>query len=178
MAAASHDEPRPAARAARIIQSPVGPLRLEASATGLTRLHFVDDPSPGTRDRDDGEVAAPEAEVILDVAVRELDAYFAGGTDGFDVPLDLRGTTFQRQVWDLLRAIPHGATASYGELARQLGSPGASRAVGLANNKNPVAIVVPCHRVVGADGSLTGYAGGLDRKRALLDLESGVSALL
>ena len=108
----------------------------------------------------------------------QLGEYFAGDRTTFDVDLDLHGTPFQQQVWARLQAIPYGATATYGALATDLGSPGASRAVGMANNKNPVAIIVPCHRVVGASGDLTGYAGGLDRKRFLLDLEAGVGALL
>src|SRR3954447_19488951 len=110
-------------------------------------------------------------------AVREqLAAYFAGERTSFDVPLDLRGTAFQQRVWAELRGIPYGGTRTYGELAAALGAPAASRAVGLANGRNPVSIVVPCHRVVGASGSVTGYAGGVGRKRALLDLETRILA--
>lgn len=109
-------------------------------------------------------------------ATRQLDAYFTGSRRQFTLSLDLRGTDFQRRVWQLLCQIPYGETRSYGEIARSLGSPGASRAVGRANGTNPVAIVVPCHRVIGADGSLTGYGGGLARKQALLDLEARVLA--
>ena len=104
--------------------------------------------------------------------IRQLDAYFAGELREFTIPLDLRGTSFQRQVWDLLCGIPWGETRSYGQIAKGLGHPRAARAVGRAVGTNPVSIVVPCHRVVGSDGSLTGYGGGLDRKTALLKLEA------
>ena len=105
---------------------------------------------------------------------RELDAYFVGKLRQFSVPLDLRGTDFQRRVWELLRDIPYGETRSYGQVACTLACPTASRAVGRANGSNPISIVVPCHRVIGADGKLIGYGGGLDRKQALLDLEARV----
>jgi methylated-DNA-[protein]-cysteine S-methyltransferase len=104
-------------------------------------------------------------------AVDQLGAYFAGELTDFDIELDLRGTEFQQRVWRVLLTIPYGDTRSYGEIAEQIGAPGAARAVGLANGHNPIAIVVPCHRVIGARGSLTGYGGGLDRKRSLLELE-------
>jgi len=102
---------------------------------------------------------------------RSTNAYFAGELVDFDVELDLRGTEFQQRVWEALLTIPYGETRSYGEIAEQIGAPGAARAVGLANGHNPVAIIVPCHRVIGANGSLTGYGGGLDRKQTLLELE-------
>jgi methylated-DNA-[protein]-cysteine S-methyltransferase len=105
-------------------------------------------------------------------AAEELDAYFAGELRQFSVPLDLRGTAFQRRVWQRLLEIPYGETRSYGYIARALGRPTAGRAVGRANGTNPVSIIVPCHRVIGADGRLVGYGGGLDRKKALLDLEA------
>lgn len=105
---------------------------------------------------------------------RQLSAYFAGELTAFDLPLHLEGTEFQRSVWDQLVRIPYGETWSYGELAGRLGKPNASRAVGLANGKNPVGIIVPCHRVIGASGGMTGYGGGLDRKVRLLAFESGV----
>ena len=108
-------------------------------------------------------------------AARQLGAYFAGELTRFDLELKPDGTPFQRMVWTALRAIPYGQTVTYGELAARLGAPGSSRAVGLANGKNPISIVVPCHRVIGADGSLTGYGGGLPRKRFLLDLERGAT---
>lgn len=112
-----------------------------------------------------------DAGAFADV-VDQLEAYFDGSLTDFDVDLQLTGTDFQRRVWDALRTIPYGETRSYGEIATQIGSPGASRAVGLANGRNPVGIIVPCHRVIGSTGGLTGYGGGLDRKRALLALES------
>jgi methylated-DNA-[protein]-cysteine S-methyltransferase len=118
----------------------------------------------------DGPDTAP-----LAAAARQLAEYFAGQRTEFDLPLEMAGTDFQRRVWAALRQIPYGETVSYGELARGLGKASASRAVGLANGKNPFAVVVPCHRVVGSDGSLTGYGGGLDRKRFLLALEQRVS---
>jgi methylated-DNA-[protein]-cysteine S-methyltransferase len=103
--------------------------------------------------------------------VEQLEAYFAGERTEFDLALDLVGTSFQKRVWEALLTIPYGETRSYGEIARQIGAPGAFRAVGLANGHNPIGIIVPCHRVIGSNGSLTGYGGGLDRKRALLELE-------
>jgi methylated-DNA-[protein]-cysteine S-methyltransferase len=107
----------------------------------------------------------------------QLDEYFAGRRDSFDVPLVMGGSAFQQRVWRALQEIPYGETISYGEQARRIGAPATPRNVGAANASNPISIVVPCHRVIGADGSLTGYGGGLERKRALLDLESGVLAL-
>ena len=118
-------------------------------------------------DRDD-------AHPLLLEAVRQLRAYFAGELKEFDLPVDPQGTAVQRSVWEQLRKIGYGETASYGEIARRLGMTGAaSRAVGLANGRNPIPIVIPCHRVVGAKGTLTGYAGGIERKQTLLDLEQG-----
>ena len=113
-----------------------------------------------------------EAAEHNDRLISQLDAYFTGKLRDFTLPLDLRGTSFQRQVWDILCGIPWGETRTYGEIAQALGRPRAARAVGRAVGTNPVSIVVPCHRVVGSDGSLTGYGGGLDRKRALLKLEA------
>ena len=110
------------------------------------------------------------------IVAKQLDEYFAGRFRRFTLPLDLRGTPFQRQVWDALLDIPYGETRSYGDVARALGRPRSARAVGGANHVNPVAIVVPCHRVIGSNGSLTGYGGGLDRKKALLDLEAAAVA--
>jgi methylated-DNA-[protein]-cysteine S-methyltransferase len=107
----------------------------------------------------------------------QLDEYFAGRRHSFDVPLTMAGSPFQQRVWRALQEIPYGGTISYGEQARRIGAPATPRNVGAANGSNPVSIIVPCHRVIGADGSLTGYGGGLERKRALLDLESGVLAL-
>lgn len=151
------------------IDTPVGRLLLSVDAEGrLTRLHFPDDPR--AQPESDGWVFDEQA---LAEPCRQLQAYFAGELHDFDLELAPQGTPFQLQVWEALRAIPYGATASYGEIARAVGMPNAARAVGGANNRNPLAIVVPCHRVIGAGGSLTGYGGGLERKRLLLDLEAG-----
>ena len=113
----------------------------------------------------------------LKPVVDQLEAYFCGTLTRFDLPLDLAGTDFQLRIWRALRAIPYGQTRTYGQIAKALGQPGAARAVGLANNQNPVPIIVPCHRVIGADGSLTGYGGGLPRKRRLLELEARFALL-
>jgi methylated-DNA-[protein]-cysteine S-methyltransferase len=146
-----------------IDDTPVGPLQLAASDGALTGLRFGTSPVAGEPSPDDP---------VLRAAAEELDAYFAGSLRDFTVPLAPRGTDFQRSVWSQLRLIPYGTTVTYGEIARRLDAPSASRAVGLANGRNPIAIVVPCHRVIGADGSLTGFGGGMDAKRTLLDLES------
>ncbi len=149
----------------RTIDSPIGPLTLAGSGPALTNLRMVDqtyEPSHAGWSLDAGAFGA---------AVEQLDAYFAGELVDFEIELDLRGSEFQRRVWQALLTIPYGETRSYGEIAEQIGAPGAARAVGLANGRNPIAIVVPCHRVIGASGSLTGYGGGLDRKRTLLELE-------
>jgi methylated-DNA-[protein]-cysteine S-methyltransferase len=149
----------------RMVDSPVGVLTLAGRRDRLMHLRMVDqtyEPSHDGWERD-GQ-AFPDA-------VEQLAAYFAGDRTEFDLELDLIGTQFQRRVWAALMTIPYGHTRSYGEIARQIGSPGAFRAVGLANGHNPIGIIVPCHRVIGSNGSLTGYGGGLDRKRALLELE-------
>ena len=149
----------------RTIDSPIGLLTLAGHGSALTNLRMVDqthEPSRADWSADPG---------AFNDAVDQLGAYFAGELTDFDIELDLRGTAFQRRVWKALLTIPYGETRSYGEIAEQIGAPGAARAVGLANGHNPIAIVVPCHRVIGASGSLTGYGGGLDRKRILLELE-------
>lgn len=148
--------------------SPVGRLRLTSDGPHLTGLWFdAKGRAPGVDDaKHFGRVTA------------QLDEYFAGDREDFDLELEPEGSEFQLRVWTALRAIPYGSTTSYGEVARRIGQPSASRAVGLANGKNPIAIIVPCHRVIGADGSLTGYGGGLDRKRFLLALESGEQRLV
>jgi methylated-DNA-[protein]-cysteine S-methyltransferase len=157
-----------------VIESPIGPLTLIAQDGRLAGVHMeVTRYEPGAHAR--GEAVGPGEEPVLDAAAAQLDAYFAGELTAFDLPLTLNGTGFQRTVWGALRDIPYGKTISYGELARRIGQPSASRAVGLANGRNPVSIVVPCHRVIGADGSLTGYGGGMERKRFLLGLEQRVS---
>lgn len=151
----------------RTIDSPVGPLTLAGRGNRLGHLRMVD--QTYEPDRAGWE---PDDDAFGD-AVDQLDAYFAGELTTFDLDLDLGGTPFQRQVWEALQTIPYGETRSYGEIAVQIGSRGAFRAVGMANGRNPIGIIVPCHRVIGSTGSLTGYGGGLDRKRLLLDLETG-----
>ena len=156
------------------IDSPVGPLLLTADAGALTGVLFA---VHRGRDRT-GEVAAAgrrdDADRLLGAAAAQLAGYFARDLESFDLPLAPAGSPFRQRVWRALQDIPYGATASYGQIAGRLGLPAhASRAVGAANGANPISIVVPCHRVIGADGSLTGYGGGLDRKRLLLDLERG-----
>ncbi|WP_103535197.1 methylated-DNA--[protein]-cysteine S-methyltransferase [Streptomyces sp. SM11] len=151
-----------------VVDSPYGPLTLVATDGVLSALYMTDQ-----RHRPPQETfGVPDPEPFGEV-VQELTEYFAGDRTTFDLPLDLHGTPFQRSVWAELLKIPYGETRSYGELAEELGKPGASRAVGLANGKNPVGIIVPCHRVIGASGSLTGYGGGLDRKQRLLAFERG-----
>lgn len=165
--------PSAAPRCFTVTTSPVGDLVLTGDHDGtLTGCWFTGpgfdvDRSAGLR-RDDAALAG---------AVVQLEEYFAGERRCFDLPLAPMGTEFQRQVWKRLRAIPYGETRSYGQVATELGQPRASRAVGLANGRNPLSIIVACHRVIGADGRLTGYGGGIDRKRYLLDLESGTMPL-
>lgn len=118
------------------------------------------------------------ADEPFEEARAQLADYFAGRRTAFDLPLAIAGSQFQRRVWRALQQIPYGETTSYGEIARRVGVPSAPRAVGVANGQNPVAVIVPCHRVIGADGSLTGYGGGLERKRLLLELEAGVFSLV
>ncbi|MBI1372156.1 MAG: methylated-DNA--[protein]-cysteine S-methyltransferase [Phycisphaera sp.] len=146
--------------------SPLGTLRLVGDDAGLRRADFVDGKHVARLAADWVE----DGEAFADV-IPQLDAYFAGELTSFDLRLAPEGTRFQRRVWDQLLAIPCGETRSYGDLARRLGQPGASRAVGAANGRNPIAIIIPCHRVIAADGTLGGYSSGLDRKRWLLDHE-------
>jgi methylated-DNA-[protein]-cysteine S-methyltransferase len=149
----------------RTIDSPIGSLTLAGHGRVLTNLRMVDQTyEPNRADW------SPDPRGF-DGAVDQLAAYFAGELTDFDIELDLAGTEFQRRVWKALLTIPYGHTRSYGEIAEQIGAPGAARAVGLANGHNPIAIIVPCHRVIGANGSLTGFGGGLGRKRTLLELE-------
>lgn len=156
---------QPAATATRTIESPIGPLAVRASTRGIVALHFG--PAPPTPADTADDTAAAHA----DAAAEQLLAYFDGRLRTFTVPLDLRGTPFQRSVWSRLLEIPYGKTISYRQLAHLVGSPQGFRAVGAANGANPVAIIVPCHRVIANDGTLGGYGGGLDRKRLLLELE-------
>ncbi|MFI1302341.1 methylated-DNA--[protein]-cysteine S-methyltransferase [Streptomyces sioyaensis] len=155
--------------------TPVGPLTLVAAGTALTGLYMTDQRHRPPQESFGGP-ADPGAPPFA-AAIAQLRAYFRGELTTFDLPLTLRGTPFQRRVWAALCTIPYGETRSYGQLAEALGVPTAARAVGLANGRNPVGIIVPCHRVVGADGSLTGYGGGLDRKRRLLAFERTDEAL-
>lgn len=156
--------------------TPLGPVLLLASAHGLAGLWFDGQRHHPAPDRVAQWTVAPR-DPLLREAARQLDAYFAETVRTFDLPLDLSaGTDFQQKVWQTLMSIPKGQTRSYRELAQQIGRPQAVRAVGAAVGRNPLSIVVPCHRVVGSDGSLTGYAGGLDRKRALLHLEAALIA--
>lgn len=149
-----------------MLDSPVGPLTLISNGAALVHCEF-ENPRYAYK-------AAPAgADKILDKARRELEAYFAGKLKTFTVPVAPNGTPFQQRVWAALQTIPYGVTRSYGQQAAAIGSPQASRAVGLANGRNPVAIIIPCHRVIGANGSLTGYGGGMERKKLLLDLEQG-----
>ncbi|MEN4474318.1 methylated-DNA--[protein]-cysteine S-methyltransferase [Mycolicibacterium cosmeticum] len=149
----------------RTIDSPVGLLTLAGVDGRLMHLRMVDQMyEPNRSDWQPDDDAFPEA-------VTQLRAYFAGECTDFDLELELVGTAFQRRVWEALLTIPYGETRSYGEIAEQVGSPTAYRAVGLANGHNPIGIIVPCHRVIGANGSLTGYGGGLDKKKILLEME-------
>ena len=141
------------------IDTPVGKMFLVSDGENITELKF------GSCEKD-----APDA--VLLKAKAELDEYFAGERKDFTVPLSPVGTPFQQSVWNALREISYGETATYGEIAKRIGNEKACRAVGMANNRNPIAIIVPCHRVIGAGGSLTGYAGGLDKKEFLLELEA------
>ena len=152
-----------------VMDSPIGPLRIVEHNGAITAIEF----SP-FRDSD-GRVRGAQADTdpVLVEAVRQLTSYFARDLKEFDLPLGPVGTDFQRRVWDQLLGVSWGETASYGEIAHRLGmTNAASRAVGLANGRNPIPIVIPCHRVVGSDGTLTGYAGGVERKQTLLDLET------
>jgi methylated-DNA-[protein]-cysteine S-methyltransferase len=162
-------------RSRTVIDSLVGPLTLVAQGGAMVGLYMdlqrhrpadieLGEPSPGGRQAEPFKTAADQ-----------LDAYFAGMLTCFTVPLAPRGSPFQQRVWAALQDIPYGQRESYGGLAERIGSPGAARAVGLANGRNPIGIVIPCHRVVGSDGNLTGYGGGLDRKKQLLDLELSFS---
>ncbi len=174
-----------------MFMSPVGPLFLAASERGLVALEF-DARLPGQQTirpnpRDlrnehkrekSGAVRFEDSASTMRAYMRELEEYFAGKRRKFSFTLDLRGTDFQRACWQALLAIPYGETRSYGDIARAVGRPQGFRAVGMANNRNPVAIVVPCHRVIASDGTLCGYGGGLDIKRRLLELEGALSGTL
>jgi methylated-DNA-[protein]-cysteine S-methyltransferase len=147
-----------------IIESPVGPLTLEADDEGLARIEF------GAEDRQ----PCLSGQAVLHDAIRQLAEFFDGRRTTFDVKLALRGTPFQLDVWRELLRIPYGETRSYAQIAKSIGRPAAIRAVGAANGANPIPIIVPCHRVIGSNGSLTGFGGGIDVKRWLLDFEKNL----
>lgn len=149
-----------------VIDSPLGELTVVATDDSLVGVYF-----DGHTHRPHNAMFGHRVDTGFEETRRQLDEYFAGERTRFALPLAPRGDTFQRRVWSLLTEIPYGETRTYGDLARELGNPGAARAVGAANGRNPLGVIVPCHRVIGADGSLTGYAGGLERKRFLLGLE-------
>jgi methylated-DNA-[protein]-cysteine S-methyltransferase len=155
-----------------VVGSPLGELTLVADDGRLTGLYF-----PHHWYRPDPAGFGPRDDAGFGEVSRQLGEYFAGDREQFDLPLDPRGADFQRRVWDLISGIPYGQTTSYGELARQLGDGATAKDVGQAVGRNPLSVIVPCHRVVGKDGQLTGYAGGLTRKRFLLDLEQGTGQL-
>lgn len=161
-------------RSHAVADSPYGELTLVAEDDRLIGL-YMDVQRHRPDDTRFGERAHPD-EHPFDAVIGQLREYFRGERTDFDLPLDPQGTAFQRQVWAALCEIPYGRTWSYKELAEHIGRPTATRAVGLANGKNPIGIIVPCHRVIGSDGSLTGYGGGLDRKRSLLELEHALPA--
>ncbi len=159
-----------------VLDSPIGPMTVVADGETVVGIYMDDarhlPPAERFGPPDDG------SSVVLKEADRQLGEYFAGERTIFDLPLAAEGTPFQRRVWDALCEIPYGETISYGELARRIGQPTASRAVGLANGRNPISVVVPCHRVIGSSGKLVGYGGGLSRKQTLLELEQGRDRLL
>jgi methylated-DNA-[protein]-cysteine S-methyltransferase len=154
------------------VESPIGELLLVGDGHALCGLYMQDGRKPARISEAWKESSAPFAGVR-----GQLEEYFAGERRTFDIPLVIEGAEFERRVWRALREIPYGETVSYGEIARRVGQPTAARAVGLANGRNPIAVIVPCHRVIGADGTLTGYGGGLERKRLLLELEQGQARL-
>ncbi|MCB1031781.1 MAG: methylated-DNA--[protein]-cysteine S-methyltransferase [Acidimicrobiales bacterium] len=157
----------------RVVESPVGELVLTGTEEFLSGLWFSGpDQSPAPID------AMVEDPTAFQTVVDQLGEYFDGQRESFEVNLAPEGTEFQLRVWRALRDIPYGETCSYGDIAKAVGVPKGSRAVGLANGRNPISIIVPCHRVIGADGSLTGYGGGMDRKKFLLDLESSQQSML
>lgn len=159
------------------LESPVGTVYVGGSAEGVHRIEFGRTAEEGARflerlERDSGSVPVEDAAAARE-AVEELRAYFAGERSEFEVPLAPKGTPFQQAVWQALLEIPYGTRATYGAIARRIGKPSGPRAVGMATGRNPISVIVPCHRVVGANGTLTGYGGGLDRKEWLLALEAG-----
>jgi O-6-methylguanine DNA methyltransferase len=169
-----------------LFSSPVGPLFLAVSQKGLVALEFdrrlpgqqTIRPNPRDLREENSDVRFEESARVLQGHARQLEEYFSGKRREFSFPLDLRGTDFQLACWRALLSIPYGETRTYGDIARMVGRPQGFRAVGMANNRNPIAIVVPCHRVIASDGTLCGYGGGLDVKRKLLELEGAWSGML
>jgi methylated-DNA-[protein]-cysteine S-methyltransferase len=158
----------------KMIQSPVGELKLIAADSALVALLWhTSKPIRFAAET----LIENNNHPVLQKTEQQLSEYFAGDRKSFSIPLDMRGTRFQKDVWEALLAIPFGDTCSYRDLAKQLGNPNATRAVGAANGRNPIPIIVPCHRVIGSSGKLTGFGGGLDRKALLLKLESGGQTL-
>ena len=157
------------------MNSPIGPLNVAVSEKGLVALEFDRGAFPRAKNKN---LYWQESSEKTKPFTRELDEYFAGQRRDFSFPLDLRGTPFQVQCWRALLAIPYGETRTYADIARVVKKPQAFRAVGMANNRNPIAIVVPCHRVIASDGTLCGYGGGLDVKRKLLELEGALTGIL
>ncbi|MDX2073551.1 MAG: methylated-DNA--[protein]-cysteine S-methyltransferase [Alphaproteobacteria bacterium] len=155
------------------IDSPVGTLRIVASDKGLRYVGF--EGADGKYAALDGEAEPSETHIMLVRAEKQLAEYFAGKRSAFDLPLELKGTVFQINAWRALQKIPHGETRSYGEQAASMGDVKKARAVGMANNRNPISIIIPCHRVIGSTGALVGYGGGLKRKEWLLALEAAVT---
>jgi len=153
------------------IDSPLGILRIVTDAGFLLQVRFTDE-DPETLERTAGKYDHPD---ILSDTIRQLEEYFAGSRRNFDLPLSPKGTEFQKRTWEALTSIPYGQTINYLELARRLGDELSIRAAASANGKNPIAVILPCHRVIGSNGDLTGYAGGLPRKKFLLDLEARVA---
>lgn len=142
----------------------IGRLAIEENGTAITKIHFIN------KDIQE-EIIQTNETILLKEAIKQVNEYLDGKRSSFDLPLELKGTEFQNKVWNALKEIPCGETKSYGEIARRIGNEKASRAVGMANNKNPIPIIIPCHRVIGSNGKLVGYAGGLDIKEKLLNME-------
>ena len=158
-----------------LLQTPIGALHLFSTSQGLMKLALPNEPRSVAETyilRLLGAITIYENEAAHEIALAELTAYFAGACHAFSAPLDPRGTPFQRLVWDAVAAVPYGETRTYGEIARTIGRPAAARAVGAANGANPLPVIIPCHRLIGANGDLTGYGGGIEIKRHLLAIET------
>ena len=159
------------------METPIGKLLVASSEKGLVRIMFshegkVDSVSLLKKEHPEETLVEDRGKNLL--VIKQLEEYFNGSRTVFSLPLDIRGTEFQKSVWDALKKVPYGETRSYGEIARSIGKPKAARAVGNANRKNPIPIVIPCHRIIGSDGSMTGFGGGIPLKKKLLELERGI----